>query len=1315
MYSIDSEDTYKDQFWELMQSENAVLFLGQDYQHIFYDSELFRDRINVDLCNSHADSNAYDDLWKQLSIVNKTVSNNSRKSTVSEEQLLAMQKISAQLPESNRLSDVINAGWSSIVTSAIDDAINRHGGLKTFYPIYDPNTRVPGLGNKRKLHISYLFGCVCESNTVITTVGYNAQASDNARNMFMRVRKDAIPYSGMLVIDGWNPENDWFNAEDLLGSFDYNMPFPRVYIFSATEELIDELKRSRRLTDLLNEGAIYYSEHSFYDSFWDRLQDIESEDEHYEEDVITIDFIADHRNKSIDIPRHVFRAQDTDHIHILTKEDRQKQPLNNLGIQGITISFLANDRNNFPLWQGYCHGCYFDRDIYCNNEKPNDELTLKGAVLNALRSNNLHETNNMIVLQGHSNSGKSILLGKLAIDLSNNYPVIYINGELAPDGRDSTKSYEKFVDFVTNYIAKPCVHKRANRGRSLIIWDNNQLTTNLQEYYELRRELAESNAVLVVSAYLVGQTKRTTNSKSKVTFIELNNELRRDTEVKALSEMLSANLGKEYTYTITKLGHTKRSNTDKPQFINTADTQLLYLLRRLFQAESKETRPIYDQSGQRTVDEVSTNKNSISEMLQKHVDNTIDNINKEYNIDRAGLLSVLNQIVTPEQMRDVWYKEVEECAPILNDITAIAGQFGLRLPLSLIQNVLVDLCPNSKYYMPDIEYLLSASSMIEYPFPVDIYGQKLIGYRSIEEATTYLDTNYTRRQKHTPIASIDDCSCREDRELFLLMKIIEHGDIAEYWGSGFARAQIVKNLLDQFTPNSYLGQNFARDYQYRYDTIADCIMKFGGQLNPEFALTAAYLRREKRIGAMLSAIKSNHNIDESDKNVLDIAASDLERAIEIETLNGNQLTGSLMRLYVEWCCNRNYTLNREKPSKDDLLVFRQIHSYFSKALTIYLRRDDNLMKPTAMLDVYLNGFDYFSHAMECLYKVQSNPSNADPDKLYEFNDELQFALNVVVSKLLVNNPALPSDDFVEKLQRLYSLAHRSIDILERRASAKGINAFTLLRARYIWCDSMFSKDDSLHAFSAETVNKDLFLESDYSESCGVTRAMASAAERIYNFFKQNKYITILTSNREKTEIELSCLEMLIKSTWIKITGNMPFTRDQSVRLTKEHWNELHIYCNTYCNNDISKANYGFAYFLEGIYSWLFTPDTPNKFDENKSPSDKYFYKLTEYCYRPKELPKTDSVFVLTNPETLQPMIFESNVELKRNGRYEASIIGSVNRSDLMQLPYLVNRNRIYCAPSLYRDLNSYSGINKTHITIRFNLKGPLAGPAKDEK
>ena len=1314
MYSLESNENEKDLFWDLIQSDNAVLFLGQNYQTVFFGSEIFRNAIDNELCHKAAKSNSYSDLWKELCKINADKSDNSRRATVSDEQLIAMQRISSQLPNSESLCRVLNAGWASIVTSSVDDAIVKRGGLRVFYPIYDSNTRVPGLGNKRKLHISYLFGCICEKDSVNTSAGYNPIASDNAHNMYMRVKKDAISYSGALVIDGWDPETDWFNEEDLLASFDYNMPFPRIYIFSATDSIIERLRNSRRLHDLIEEGAVYYSPCSFFETFSDRLSDIELIDEFpdEDEDVITVDIFADHRNKSFDIPRKIFRTQDTEHIHIITKNDRDKQPLDKLGVQGITISFLANDRNSFPIWQGYSQNCYFNRDLYYNDNNSEDENTLKGAVLSALKSKNLHSAKNMIVLQGPSNSGKSILLGKLALDISKNYPVLFINGVLSSDGTESTKTYKKFVDFVTNFISKPCAQKRANSGRSLIIWDNNQLSTNLQEYYELRRELSESNAVLVVSAYKVGESKKIKRNKNKVVFLDLSNILNRDTELKSLSKMLSSNLGEEYAHAITQISTPQKKSQENPVYMKDSNTQLLYILRRLFQAESRETRPIYLQSGIRTETEVEINESAISSFLQNRISKAINDIDNEYMIERMGLLSVFKQITSADNIKEQWYKEVEKCAPILNDIVALAGQFGIRLPLTLIQNVLADLCPGIRYYMPDVEELLSASSMIEYPFPIDEYGQKLIGYRSIEDALAYLESHYTRRLKNAPIAPIEECDCREDREIFLLMKIIEHGDISEYWGSDFARAQIVKSLLDQFTPNSYMGNSFAKAYQFRYDDLANCIMQFGGQLNPEFALTSAYLRREKRVSSMLEAIMQRNNISKEDKSILDRAASDLEHAIELETNNGSQLTGSLMRLYIEWCTNRNYTLNREKPSEDDLLVYNQIHSYFSKALNIYLRRNDNPMKPTSMLDVFLNVFEYYAFAMEALYKVQTDPLSAKPEKLEEYETELQYALNTVVSKLLVNISDFPSENFVEKLQTLYSLAHKSIATLEKRAATKGITAFTLLRARYMWCDSMFNEKDSLDTFNSDTINKDLFLLSDYSETEGVNYDIAVAADRVYKFFKSPRYVTILTSNKPKNDIELSCLEMLIKATWIKTTGNMPFTRDQKVRLTKDNWNELHTYCDKYCSIGIARAKYSFAYFLEGIYKWLFTPNMPNKFDNNMSSSDKYFYIIKEYCYRPKELPRTDSVFVLCNPDTLHPIVFESNVVAKGKYRYEASIINAVDANDITDMPYITSRSRIYCAQSLHHELISYSGVNKMKITIRFNLEGPLAGPSR---
>ena len=81
----------------------------------------------------------------------------------------------------------------------------------------------------------YLFGCVTEENSFPLSYKVRGQARTNADTMYSRVLKEAIPYSGALVIDGWNPGTDWATVDTIVGNsmLDADMPFPKIYIFSC--------------------------------------------------------------------------------------------------------------------------------------------------------------------------------------------------------------------------------------------------------------------------------------------------------------------------------------------------------------------------------------------------------------------------------------------------------------------------------------------------------------------------------------------------------------------------------------------------------------------------------------------------------------------------------------------------------------------------------------------------------------------------------------------------------------------------------------------------------------------------------------------------------------------------------------------------------------------------------------------------------------------------------------------------------------------------------------------------------------------------
>jgi hypothetical protein len=99
---------------------------------------------------------------------------------LSRSQKESINEIANMTPKMEKLADTLSIGWASIITSAIDPGITYAIPCN---PIYSPRTIVAGLGNKRKLYVSYVCGCTNEMDTVFDGERFVGSAKNNAQQM----------------------------------------------------------------------------------------------------------------------------------------------------------------------------------------------------------------------------------------------------------------------------------------------------------------------------------------------------------------------------------------------------------------------------------------------------------------------------------------------------------------------------------------------------------------------------------------------------------------------------------------------------------------------------------------------------------------------------------------------------------------------------------------------------------------------------------------------------------------------------------------------------------------------------------------------------------------------------------------------------------------------------------------------------------------------------------------------------------------------------------------------------------------------------
>ena len=332
---------------------------------------------------------------------------------------------------------------------------------------------------------------------------------------------------------------------------------------------------------------------------------------------------------------------------MLTAKDRIQVSFDREGIRNVTIAFLSNPNSSFPYWQGYLQGCCFDRDIYKNAEKSG----LYDKVKASLSAQNLYRVPNSFILHGPSNSGKSVLLGKLALELSSEYPVLYIKGELETnDPEFSRYQYDTLVSFINEHLTRSSESDK--KLRAVVIWDNNAFIDKINNYKELERELAKSNSILVGSAYeLREETDVTSMFRRGVEYIEVSPLLNPDTELKSMKSMLDKNLGVGFNQAFNKAKAAHQNKSKKPNLIRD-ENRILSLLQRTFRVASDEYREIVEQAENRANLEASGN----DELMQEQFRTAIEWASDDFDTDIKGILEILHSFDDCEKV-NVWLSD----------------------------------------------------------------------------------------------------------------------------------------------------------------------------------------------------------------------------------------------------------------------------------------------------------------------------------------------------------------------------------------------------------------------------------------------------------------------------------------------------------------------------------------------------------------------------------------------------------------------------------------------------------------------------------
>jgi len=595
------------------------LLLGQSYQSIMTGSDLFLQEVIRKYNGSTEMLLSYDVIF------NSTMKDNPEAS------LAWLQSRGERLSPPEPFSLISKVQWSGVYTTSIDNIWYRQfrREWRNIQPIFEEKYRPSDPRNRRKLHITYMFGCVDrmeESERPPLTKMQWLNRKQEAISLARRLPEYITPF-GILLIEGYRGDLDWFKIEDLYPIID-SMGSDQVFIFSVDDELL----KNEYFVSLIENKKIVI----FKDSLYQILQESETSGK------IRIDACP----AEGDVCRQISVLQKNVHIppNIYNQVSRTCTILDNNILKPVVPlskdkeyleyrNFLGEVSSNI-IWEGYARKFAFERAF---------EAELYDKVKAKLESNKLQ--NEPIILAGQSGSGKSVALGALTYKILQEryHPVLYMDNNVK---KPSNYDIDAFCQWVEDEVES---------HNTLLIWDG---MVEVDQYFELTKFLFGRGRKVV----LVGSTYWKDDSSFKQRYV-----------VKAPG-FLTANEKKRF---IQYLNSFQEPLGDLfTNYLKTDDNYFLVALYRILPTTRSKI-----QTG--LVKEL-----NYSELeLEKKI-----NIDSQEFANSLGYALLKANILSQSQLgstskKTIGDEEYTESRSILN-LIMVPGKFGLKIPLEIILRVI---------------------------------------------------------------------------------------------------------------------------------------------------------------------------------------------------------------------------------------------------------------------------------------------------------------------------------------------------------------------------------------------------------------------------------------------------------------------------------------------------------------------------------------------------------------------------------------------------------------------------------------------------
>lgn len=1264
------------ELYQKIQTNPSILLLGQNYLFAETGQDPVWEHLASDvypefnLPRRRAD---YPTLWAEV------VKSAPDAYAVTERLALA----SKLIPDDPVLKTLLKLRWSLLYTSSIS------GADVLSLMIEQGCTRVPWNENKAKPQYmdKNRKWCVelcgsAEAPPVLSSKLEQLSFRKQILNRITWISSTYLEYYGVLVIDGLDPEYDW--VTDALFEQLVDLPPNSIYWFSAPEVLDETAK------ELVERGTLIVDCDSLCAHILRHMPELteESESDGWEDAdntlFTTLTLLQDSRQTHTIRIRRSAITDITGENLCLIDDDSLQASSGTGGRPRQFADFLMQE--HLPQW-----GLFGLKDpFYIPRDKDKD---LEKEVNAALNDNS--DTRKPVLLCGPSNSGKSMMIANLAMRYAKRrrHPVIYIRGELLR-GADN-----RLKDFITHWFCNTELFGGERPARTIVFWDGGGLKCTEQDYANLQRVLFNCNAQVVGTLYAA--------STPSARMVQLEQTLS-VAELKALRKIISS-LGGSYLEHFDAIQHNQRS----AKYERLKNSSLLYLLQTLFKFEfDSEYRALRNLLERQFNQEKNYAETKTGQSLEEYVEEFFQaqRMRAKSGIAssfQAQLQLILDKMAVEKQdnnqdedeknRRLNTLKHLAHCITKINSYLAVASEFGVQLPLSLLLKVL-----KSQDDISYIQYggeagkivdILRADTLVDFVYKSDFsFGETYyVSFRNPIEAEDYICLQCDLKLN-------DHSDKRKEYEKEKLLEIIS---LAE---SNVERWQ-TNELVRQFGPNSHGKLSELEDTQARADyreyeaywiEIAKALIDSFPD-DPESVILYAHLTREfiRLQPEEHQAYYEDAYTDARTRLISTLKKIDDRQLIPSET--------QYDRLSIELCANYQQSLQ----DKFNIVSYKDVKTLIHRAFLRNKKRrwSGGNLSSNSMLDILLNAYLVYQGAVR-------NSQLPDTDLGVELADILSDIADMLNFDQLVyerGNQAL-----IGKIQGIYNELESGSSLLaqlERQLERKGSDVFLYLQASLLWQRKVSlpentGSDPKQKLFSANryaAISHDfLYTKSELSREFWAQ--VREDAGQVVAFFEREE-------NRAKIQRSRSsrCIAMLIRAKWALKTGLPVLATKQRIPMTRTEWDEIYDLCQQYITyytcGDQNWEVFIPAYFLSGIYQWVY-----GDVREAKA----FFKEARDRC---DNHDRSIDRLILCAEGTDKPREFSVRIQRNESKKYTAEILAE-QKPGQPEEDRVLSRYGIGVTETVLRML--FDGAlpreqqqKAPHpAEIRFNLIGAQLGPAQ---